>query len=59
MKHFLSRVEHAVLAAAVNPKLRPLEDQVAVAVARSVLVRVGATAATSAVVLELINHFLG
>lgn len=59
MKPFLTRVEHAVIRVAVNPKLRPLENQLAVSVAKSVLLRTGAGVATSAVVLELVNHFFG
>lgn len=44
--------------ALLAPELRPLEHDVAKRLAASVLVRVGAGAAVSALVAELIDRFL-
>lgn len=58
MKKFVARVERAVLKVVVSPEFRPLEREVASRLARSILVRVGASAAVSGLVFELISKFL-
>lgn len=58
MKKFLVRAERAVLKVVVAPEFRPVERDVASRLARSILVRVGASAAVSGLVLELISKYL-
>lgn len=59
MKKVLVRVERAVLHVLVSPKLRPLEDKAAVALAKSVAARVGIGAVVLGAVLDVIQQFLG
>lgn len=56
MPKFLARLERAFLRVALNPAIRPTERTVALALARNVLVRVGAGSAVTALVVTLIEQ---
>lgn len=58
MKKFLSRAEHALVRVVLNPKYRPMEQELAVKLARSVAVRWGLSSAVLAAVLEVIDRVL-
>lgn len=56
MKKFLARCERALVRLVLNPKYRPLEEQLAVKVARSVAIRWGLSSAALALMLEVIDR---
>lgn len=58
MKKFLVRVERALVRVLLAPELRPLERAVALPLARSVLVRVGASSAVVALAVDLIDRYV-
>jgi hypothetical protein len=58
VKKFLVRVERAAVKVALKPEFRPLEHDLAVRVARSVLVRVGASSLVIGFAVELIDKFV-
>lgn len=56
MKKFLARLERAIVSVLVRPDLRPAEHALAVSLARSILVRIGASGAVVALIVELIDR---
>lgn len=58
MKKFLCHAEQALVRVVLNPKYRPLEQELAVKLARSVAVRWGLSSAVLAAVLEVIDRVL-
>lgn len=58
MKKFLVRVERAAVRLALNKKYRPAEHTVAVALARSVLVRVGASSVVVGLAVAAIDQYV-
>lgn len=58
MKKFVYRAEKALVAVVLNPRLRPAEYSLAVAVAKNVAIRWGLSSAVLAGALELIDRVM-